>query len=313
MRRIARQLDEVTGSFVVRSAGTFSVKVSDVNGQASTDSFSAPITLLRDERPFVRILEPKPDSFATPETTLDIHILAEDDYGVSRLELYHTLNESRARATAVPVGKNEPTQVTATVPLPLSAYGLSPGDVVKLYAHVEDNDPAGAKSSESTVVTIKIISQEQMQQMLLAREGLETFLSKYEMASRKMEAASERIDKLRKELEKADPNSELAKELRDQLNKEAEQLDDDAKELANLAQEDLPFDLDHKLKAQLEKAAKAMEEAAAEVKKLAGEPHPGAGAAARDWPRHRRNSAARSRNSRRKRANRSNCWPRSSR
>lgn len=279
LQPVAPGSDEVTGQFFVRSAGNFNLKVSDISGQASTEQFTAPVTVLRDERPFVRILDPKPDSFATPETTLNINILAEDDYGVARVELFHTLNESRATSTVVPVPRTEPTQFPVSVPLPLSAYGLSPGDVVKLYARVLDNDPAGAKSSESPVVTVKIISEEQMQQMLLAREGLETLLSKYEMATRKMEAASERIDQLRKELEKAAPDSEVAKELADQLNKEAEKLADDARELAQLAKEDLPFDLDHAMKDELEKAAQAMKDAAAEVKKLAGQPHLTAGAA----------------------------------
>ena len=68
-----------------------------MDGTSSADSFTAPITLLRDERPFVRILEPKPDSFATPDITMNIEIMAEDDYGISRLELFRGLNESRVR------------------------------------------------------------------------------------------------------------------------------------------------------------------------------------------------------------------------
>ena len=74
-------------------------------------------------------------------------------------------------STLVPVPKTEPTQFPVSVQLPLSEYGLSPGDVVKLFARVADNDPAGPKGSESPVVTVKIISEEQMQQMLLAREA----------------------------------------------------------------------------------------------------------------------------------------------
>jgi hypothetical protein len=271
--------NEVTGAFVVQSAGNLKLMVSDVDGTPSSESFTAPITLLRDERPFVRILEPKPDSFATPDITLNIEIMAEDDYGISSLELFRGLNDSRVRSMSIPVKKPEPTRLPVTVPLPLSEYAVSPGDVIKLYARVADNDPAGPKGSESPIVTVKIISNEQMKQMMLAREGLETLLSKYADAQRKLEAAADQIDKLLKELEKADPNSEVAREMREELKKAAGQMARDAEELAGLAAQDLPFDLDRALKKQLDAATQALEKTAEQVKSAAAKPVLSSGAA----------------------------------
>ena len=43
-----------------------------------------------------------------------------------------------------------------TVVLPLSQYGLVPGDEIKLFGRVEDNDPAGPNGAESTVVVVRI-------------------------------------------------------------------------------------------------------------------------------------------------------------
>ncbi|HET6248362.1 MAG TPA: hypothetical protein VFE47_11740 [Tepidisphaeraceae bacterium] len=273
---------EVQGSFVVHSTGVLHVNVTDVEGQPSVDSFAAPVTLLRDEKPFVRIMEPKPESFATPDVTLNIELLAEDDYGISKLELYRGLNESRFRPTSVAVPPSQPTLLPATVALPLADYGVSPGDTIKLFARVEDNDPAGAKGSESPVTTVHIISKEQMQQMMLAREGLETFLSKYEQATRRMEAAKAAIEKLQKELAKADPNSELAKELREKIKQAADQIKHDADELSKMAAQDLPFDLDQKLRQQLDDAAKAMEKAADDLQKIAAKPGISAGEAEKE-------------------------------
>lgn len=279
MKSVDRGATSVTAAFVVRQSGRLNLKVADVDGQASSDSFTASIQLLRDERPFVRIMQPQPESFATPEVALDVQIQAEDDYGVSRLELFRGLNESRVRSTVVPVPLPEHTRVPASVSLPLSAYALSPGDVVKLFARVEDNDPAGSKGSESPIVTIHIVSKEQMQQMLLAREGLETLLSKYEQASRRMEAANEKIDQLKKALEKADANSEISKEMRQQLENAAAQFAADADALTKLKTEDLPFDLDRALKEELNKTAAAMSDAAGAMSDLANRPGLTAGAA----------------------------------
>ena len=55
--------------------------------------------------------------------------------------------------------------------LPLAEYGLSPGDEIKLFARVEDNDPAGGKGAESTVATVRIISQKDFEQLLQMRAG----------------------------------------------------------------------------------------------------------------------------------------------
>ena len=72
------------------------LEVVDVEGTTSTDKLSGAITLIRDDTPFVRILQPPATSLATPEATLPVNLLAEDDYGVARLQLFRSLNDSRA-------------------------------------------------------------------------------------------------------------------------------------------------------------------------------------------------------------------------
>src|SRR5262249_28061063 len=141
----AEQSQEATATFVIRQAGKMQLKVTDVEGQTSTDSFTAPIILLADERPFIRLLEPKPMSFATPEVGLPVVMAAEDDYGISRIQLFRSLNDSRAVPVEVRMKPPPPTRWQESLVLPLQNYGLSPGDEIKLYARVEDNDPAGAK------------------------------------------------------------------------------------------------------------------------------------------------------------------------
>ena len=57
------------------------------------------------------------------------------------------------------------------MPLPLSAYGLRPGDVIKLFARVEDNDPAGAKGSEKLAIKW---SRQKGVKLILARADFDT-------------------------------------------------------------------------------------------------------------------------------------------
>ena len=104
---------------------------------------------------------------------LPVVLAAEDDYGISRIELFRSLNDSRPLPVNVPVKTPPPTRWSTTTYLPLSSYGLEPGDEIKLFAHVEDNDPAGAKGAESPVAVIRIISQGEFERMVRARQGLE--------------------------------------------------------------------------------------------------------------------------------------------
>ncbi len=92
-----------------------------------------------------------------------------------------------------------PRRLDESVRLPLAEYGLEPGDVIKLFGRVEDNDPAGAKGAESSVVTVRIVSQEEFERMFRTRQGIEAMLSKYYAARRRMESLAKEMDDLREE------------------------------------------------------------------------------------------------------------------
>ena len=117
--------------------------------------------MLADERPFIRITQPQKNSLATPTAALPVILSAEDDCGISRLQLYRSLNDSRPLPVDLPQPVHQRRRVDESVRLPLDRYGLEPGDVIKLFGRVEDNDPAGAKGAESPIVTVRIVSQEE--------------------------------------------------------------------------------------------------------------------------------------------------------
>src|SRR5439155_13433119 len=123
------------------------------------EPFATSVFLLNDERPTVRLVQPPAISLATPTVSLPVVIAAEDDYGISRIELYRSLNDSRPIPMSIPVQTPPATRQTVTVLLPLASYGLEPGDEIKLFARAEDNDPAGPKGAESPIAVVRIIAQ----------------------------------------------------------------------------------------------------------------------------------------------------------
>ena len=274
---------EVVGSWTIARSGTFQLNVTDVAGQDSRETFSGTITLLKDQVPFVRLLEPASQSLATPSITLPVVVAAEDDYGISKLQLYRSLNDSRPVPLALSTNSPPSRLNEVQTSLPLSDYGLRPGDVIKLFARVEDNDPAGAKGSESPVVVIQIISDEELEQMMRTREGADMLLSKYQAAQRRLEALQEEVEELRKQLEKRDADGDLSPEEKESLEKLAEHIAEEAEAVRESAKHVLPYDIDKALSKELETLAKKMDEAAEQTKQAASPPSgkPSAGEAAR--------------------------------
>ncbi len=165
--------ETVSGSFEIHTPGRFDVDVTDVAEHDSREKFSGSVVVLPDEKPLIRIMQPPPMAFATPNAVLPVVASGEDDCGIATMALFRSLNDTRALPVDLDVPRPSPTRFDGQQALPLLAYGLDPGDVIKLFARVEDNDPAGFKGAETPIVTVQIISQEDFERMQQMREGLE--------------------------------------------------------------------------------------------------------------------------------------------
>jgi len=272
MQPTAPNSSEVVGRFQINLSGKITIGVRDIAGQKSTETLTTAVTMLSDQRPIIRMIEPKATSFATPDALIKVQALAEDDYGISSVSIFRGLNDSRPRPTAIPVPAPAPTMFPAMMDLNLSDYAVVPGDVIQLFGRAEDNDPAGAKGSESTVVTIQIVSQKDMDRMTIAREGMEALQSKYASAMRRVEQLDAKLQTLQKDLSKLDPNSPLADAVKKQIQDLSDQMNKDSAAIQKLADHDLPFDIDHALTQQLKDVAQLLKETSIEAKDSAAKP-----------------------------------------
>lgn len=259
MQPAARRGQAVRGKFLIAGDGRLEVCVTDTARQPSRDSFSATVTMLKDQRPLVRLLQPQRQSLATPDARLPVRLAAEDDYGVARLQLFRSLNDSRPRPASMPVPARPPRRLDQQSELPLAEYRLSPGDVIKLFGRVEDNDPAGAKGSESEVVTVRIISQEELVRLAGIRQGVEALVAKYAEARRRMERLSEAVEALQKRVAGQAPGQPVDTETQQQAQRLREQLQRETEALRGLARHALPYDADRNLAAELEALAQRTE------------------------------------------------------
>lgn len=279
----------VRGGFTLSQNGRFHLSLTDIDGTASHDSLEGAITVLPDQKPVIRLLQPKPISLATPNIPLPIVIAAEDDYGLARLELFRGLNQSPEIAAPIEL-ESDAASARISTSLPLAAYGLEPGDEITIFARVEDNDPTGAKGAESPVATIRIISQQQLAELELSRRGMEAVLSKQRQAQRQMSQLQEQLDAAKKKLDEAlaaqqaadqsresgDPDAGEKQETADKAMQEAiKQLASAQKAAAETAESmrqsaamELPVDIDKGMNEQLKEIAEKLEKMAERMQQL---------------------------------------------
>ncbi len=273
---VAGEPNEVSGAYALTESGSFSLTVTDIAGTNSTDKIEGKITVVPDQRPIVRILEPKPYSLATPDIQLPVVIAAEDDYGIESLEVFRSLNGSIPTPMPLPVDGG-PRQ-NNRFELPLPNYGLEPGDEIKLFARAEDNDPHGPKGSESPITIIHIISTQEFQEMMLEREGAESMQAKYNAAQRHLENFAETIRQATEAAKNAEsaastsptPESDQAnQELNQKLNEAQKAASEAAQAMQEMSKQAMPIDVDQNLAKELEEIAKQTTELAEKLKQMA--------------------------------------------
>ena len=261
--------DTVAGAFTISDGGRIEALIVDAAGQESSERFSAPVTELVDERPFVRLVEPRAVSYATPTAVIPVVISAEDDYGIARLQLFRSLNDSRYLPGGVPVAVPPARVAWQVVPLPLAEYQLEPGDEIKLFARVEDNDPQArsasgtpatvGKGAECPVALVRIISQEEFDRVRQTRDALDMLMSKYQEAHRRVESLAVEIEKLQKEVRDLPADAKPKDELRKQLKDLAARMEKEVKALERLAGQKQPLAIDEEMTKELERLAKSLD------------------------------------------------------
>jgi hypothetical protein len=267
---IAEDAATVRGSIRLEKPGRFELSVFDIDGLESVDRATGTITIAVDQRPVVRILEPKPLSLATPDIRLPVVIAAEDDFGLTSLQLFRSLNGSSA--TAMPCEVDGAATQNEEIELPLDRYGLAPGDEIQLFARTEDNDPAGAKGAESPVTIVRIISTLEMQELMLREEGAQSIQAKYQASERFLENLAEAILDLQKAAEAAasNPDSpEAAAELQKKIQAAQQSAADAAENMEKLSKEPMPIDVDQALAKRLAEMAGKASQAAEQLGEMA--------------------------------------------
>jgi hypothetical protein len=127
------------GQFTVKEAGTYKIELTSEDGERYNGSNEFDITLLADAPPSVVIDKPGRDMKVTNIQEVFTQAKAEDDFGVSSIEFFYTVNGGEEQRVALQdLKRDEPKTLSGAHTFFLEEMNLQVGDFVSYYAKAKD-------------------------------------------------------------------------------------------------------------------------------------------------------------------------------
>jgi len=190
----------VAFEWVVEGDAELEISLRDIRGTGLKTPLIVKQSVIEDEPPNVVVTEPGVFVLATPSISIPFKGYAEDDLGLSRVELLRTLLGYRDRAIRLgPQVASKRFDIDRE--LDLKRIGAEPGQELELYLEAGDCNPTLMGIAASSVVRIKIISEREYAENLRMQETLENFLARYRMVSATLDELRKTLGDLRKDLE----------------------------------------------------------------------------------------------------------------
>lgn len=188
----------VSFKWTMRENADLNFTIRDVRGTPNGEPFHLAQQVTPDQPPQAVITEPGAFALATPDSVINLCGYAEDDVGLSRVDLVRTMVGFRDRSK--PLGPDTTqTRLEFSTQLEMSKLGVVPGQTLEFYAEATDTNPSLMGIGNSPVSRIEIISTENYAQMVRDRTTLEEFMQRYQVLSDQLEALNQAL----KDLEKA--------------------------------------------------------------------------------------------------------------
>ncbi|MBW8017337.1 MAG: DUF4175 domain-containing protein [Planctomycetes bacterium] len=286
--------NSVQATIPLKAAGKFSIVISDVDGNLSTEKFTGDIEILKDNEPSITIVSPGMNSFAIPTAEIPVIIEAQDDLGVGKIRLFRRHNDSSDMPKTVYEELETEDYVQLSEMFDLGDLGVRPGDTIDYYATVTDTLPDSPQSAASASFKLLIISEEEYAKFMQSQMTAKDFRQKYDRIFDEMGELLEQqqvLDQQRKELEEVQAEQaakedadfdELKNKLADLARRQEElgkKTDEVAEKLKKESERPAIFDIEKdykkslaKFSEQLQKARDHMQEASKSLGKSSANP-----------------------------------------
>jgi hypothetical protein len=140
----------LVGDVLVNANGFYHIELEGPNVQPSSSSPQYTIEVLDDLPPIVRFTKPGRDTRASAVEEVFVEATAEDDYGVSKLEILYSVNGGEEQSITLLDSSRSLKEAIAGHTFYLEEMELQPGDLVSYYARATDNNAAGQPKSATS-------------------------------------------------------------------------------------------------------------------------------------------------------------------
>jgi hypothetical protein len=141
---------ELLGEVRVTRDGYYHIELPGPDGNSVTGSPQYTIEVLDDMPPVVSFNKPGRDTRVTAIEEVFIEARAEDDYGISKLDLVYSVNGGEEQKVSLMDSQGTLPEVVAGHTFFLEELGLQPGDLISYYARATDNNAAGARKEATS-------------------------------------------------------------------------------------------------------------------------------------------------------------------
>ena len=137
------------GSFEVTRDAFYRIELPSTDGHLQSGSPDYAIDVLDDQPPLIRMLKPGRDGQVTSIEEVFTEVEAEDDFGVTKLELVYSIGGAPEKTVTLHGGRPLK-QLSAGHTFFLEEHALEPGDFVSYFARATDNRSAPGRQQSTT-------------------------------------------------------------------------------------------------------------------------------------------------------------------
>jgi len=148
---------DVTAGFTVTKDGSYKIAVAAQDGSFDAAPEEYRVKVIADQPPSVQLLSPSEDLIVAENTEIPLVIHAEDDFGITRVELVYRNGTGKTGRIDITGGGQAANRREFDYVWKLSKLDPKPGDRITYYVEAWDNDlRGGPKSSSSSPLSVEI-------------------------------------------------------------------------------------------------------------------------------------------------------------
>lgn len=257
----------VVGEFMVSRSSAYTIELVGADGTPGLVAQAGRVVCVQDAAPVVRFVEPDPVVLTPEGWPVRTRLEARDDIGLMGLSVYQGINGKTPGEVSLSLAGDRPRSAQATHELPVDAWGLRAGDVVRYYAVARDAKPVAGQSMDTKVQEVHVISMDEYIEMMRSELRIEDLEAEWEAMQAQVEALKAAREKLKEAIEQIEKQAEVMdedgkqrmKEMAAQMREYEEQAGSLAEEMKRRAEREAVFDFEEDMKAAMRDLTQGLE------------------------------------------------------